>query len=106
MSEDSVYDLTKEDKVLVEQFESLSGLAQEKYLEKQGLVILDSKKEEGTDKVIWDVQLSHKIQGILIELQKEGENTSDVFARVLESAIDMFKDMSKDEIKELKENNA
>lgn len=91
MSDMNKYDIEQLDK-----YNSLKGLDKEKYLEEQGLVMLESTIDTNTKEAVLTFEISHKYQSFIILMQQEGETFENAFSRIVTEALTMFIDSHKD----------
>jgi hypothetical protein len=101
MSEDK-YGLTTGDQELLDEYTGLTGLAKDQFLERNGLVLLESELEKD-GQVRWDLDISHGMRSIIIQMQEEGETEDQTFQRVLNGALKWLTELPEDEAKKLVE---
>jgi hypothetical protein len=86
--------MTDVDNELLEKYKKLSPLEQEKYVERQGVVLLAIREDSDKEgMVLWDVELSHKFQSVIILEQEEGESFDKAASRVISKALKMGMEM-------------
>lgn len=91
MSDMNKYDIEK-----LTEYKSLTGLSKDKYLEREGLVMLESTTDPETKDAILTFDVSHKYQSFIIQCQNEGETFENAFSRIVTEALTMFIDSHED----------